>query len=128
MPSYRSIFSGFTVDNLAVAKDFYEKTLGLTVTQIKEGLELHIPAETHVFIYPVSTPKPASFTVLNFEVADIDKTIDELRAKGVTFEKYDSLPAPQDEKGVLRGKAAGYGPDIAWFKDPAGNILSVLES
>ncbi len=80
-----------------------------------------------VFVYEKADHQPATFTVLNFYVDDINQAIDELVDKGVVFERYDSLPAPQDERGVLRGRAAGEGPDIAWFKDPAGNIFSVLQ-
>jgi len=87
------------------------------------GLELHLGA-THVFIYPKDDHVPATFTVFNFEVADIDAAVDELVAAGVVLERYEG--APQDEKGIARGKAANMGPDIAWFTDPAGNILSVL--
>ncbi len=87
------------------------------------GLGLQLPGG-RVFIYPKDDHEPATFTVLNFEVADIDAAVAELEAAGVTLERYAGMP--QDEKGVMRGKATGNGPDIAWFTDPAGNILSVL--
>ena len=114
-------FSSFSVNDLNKAKQFYGKTLGLEVDESKEGLELH-PGNTSVFIYPKPNHKPASFTVLNFLVEDIDNTVDELKQKGVTFEKYEG-EIKTDEKGIHRNG----GPTIAWFKDPAGNILSVVE-
>jgi catechol 2,3-dioxygenase-like lactoylglutathione lyase family enzyme len=117
-------FSGFSVDDQAAALAFYRDTLGLDVDDTGMGLELTIPGGQHVFIYPKDDHKPATFTVLNFEVADIDAAVDELAAVGVELERYEGMP--QDEKGVLRGKSADMGPDIAWFTDPAGNILSVL--
>jgi len=116
-------FSGFSVDDLPAALTFYRDTLGLDVRDTGMGLELHLGA-THVFIYPKDDHVPATFTVFNFEVADIDAAVDELVAAGVVLERYEG--APQDEKGIARGKAANMGPDIAWFTDPAGNILSVL--
>lgn len=116
-------FSGFSVDDLPAALTFYRDTLGLDVRDTGMGLELHLGA-THVFIYPKDDHVPATFTVFNFEVADIDAAVDELVAADVVLERYEG--APQDEKGIARGKAANMGPDIAWFTDPAGNILSVL--
>lgn len=119
-------FSGFSVDNLKTAHKFYTQTLGLHVKEMPMGLSLVLAGRTPVFIYEKPNHVPASFTILNFPVDDIDATIDELIAQGITFERYPDLPAPQDEKGVLRGKKTQDGPDIAWFKDPAGNILAVL--
>jgi len=119
-------FSGFSVRDITEAKQFYETILGLTVKDTGMGLELHLGADLAVFIYQKENHVPAEFTILNFPTDDINATIDQLVAKGVVFERYEGLPAPQDERGVLRGKAAGEGPDIAWFKDPSGNILSVL--
>jgi catechol 2,3-dioxygenase-like lactoylglutathione lyase family enzyme len=116
-------FSGFSVDDQAKAQAFYGGTLGLPVTDSGMGLDVTV-GDKHVFIYPKADHVPASYTVLNFEVADIDAAVDELVAAGVELERYDG--AHQDEKGVARGKAAGFGPDIAWFTDPAGNILSIL--
>jgi catechol 2,3-dioxygenase-like lactoylglutathione lyase family enzyme len=116
-------FSGFSVDDLAAALAFYRDALGLDARDTGMGIELHV-GPTHVFIYPKDDHKPATFTVFNFEVADIDAAVDELVAAGVTLERYDGMN--QDEKGIARGKAANMGPDIAWFTDPAGNILSVL--
>ena len=114
-------FSSFSVDDLQKAKEFYTQTLGLKVKESEEGLELH-PGETDVFIYPKPNHKPATFTVLNFLVSDIEATVDELKNKGVQFEHYDG-EIKTDAKGIHRNG----GPTIAWFKDPAGNILSVLE-
>ena len=120
-------FSGFSVVDLDAARAFYADVLGLDAKVDEMGMTLKLTGGAHIFVYPKPDHKPASFTILNFPVKDIDKTIDELTAKGVEFEKYDGMPAPQDEKGVLRGLAAGQGPDIAWFKDPSGNILSILQ-
>lgn len=122
-------FSGFSVDDLKKAKEFYGDTLALTITEDAMGLHLK-PKDTHaIFIYEKPDHKPADFTVLNFSVKNIDETMDELIAKGVEFEHYDDLGngAVPDEKGILRGLAANMGPDIAWFKDPAGNVLSILQ-
>lgn len=122
-------FSGFSVNDLEAAKKFYGDTLGLTVEDGPMGaLTLKLADNNHIFIYPKEDHSAASFTILNFTVEDIDKVVDELAAKGVVFERYDNMPGKQDEKGIMRGKAAGNGPDIAWFKDPAGNILSVLSN
>jgi catechol 2,3-dioxygenase-like lactoylglutathione lyase family enzyme len=121
-------FSGFAVDSLKTAKAFYTEKLGLAVDEDGMGLTLKLGGGTKVFVYDKPDHKPADFTILNFPVDDIDKAIDELEARGVTFEHYGGLPAPQDEKGVLRGLAANQGPDIAWFKDPAGNVLSILQN
>ena len=117
-------FSGFSVNDQAAALAFYRDTLGLIVDDTGMGLALQLPGGGHVFIYEKDDHRPATFTVLNFEVDDIDLAVEELVAAGVTLERYDGMP--QDEKGVMRGKAAGEGPDIAWFTDPAGNILSIL--
>jgi catechol 2,3-dioxygenase-like lactoylglutathione lyase family enzyme len=117
-------YASFSVDDLAKARQFYEKTLGLEVTENQEmkTLMLHLGSDMRVMIYPKGPGhKPASFTVLNFAVADIEKTVDDLAAKGVRFEKYDGFK--QDAKGIARGQ----GPLIAWFTDPAGNIMSVLQ-
>lgn len=115
-------FSGFSVNDLKAAKSFYGETLGVAVQDGPQGLELHIAGGTPIFIYPKSDHVPATFTILNFPVDDIEKTVDELVKRGVTFERYDDMKA--DEKGIARG----HGMAIAWFKDPAGNILSVIES
>lgn len=119
-------FSGFSVDDMAKAKDFYSKTLGLETKDTPQGLELQIAGGGQIFIYAKPNHEPASFTILNFIVDDIDKAVDELTELGVVFEKYDNEMVKTDAKGIARGIDAGRGPDIAWFKDPAGNILSVL--
>jgi catechol 2,3-dioxygenase-like lactoylglutathione lyase family enzyme len=121
-----SAFSGFSVDDLAKARAFYADTLGLQVDDEGVGLRLHLPGASAVFAYPKNDHQPATFTVLNFEVDNIDEAVDDLRAKGVEFEVYDEISA--DQKGIARGLATHQGPDIAWFRDPAGNILSVLQS
>lgn len=119
-------FSGFSVSDLAQARQFYSETLGLDVAADGVGLRLHLPGGGTVFIYPKADHQPAGFTILNFQVDDIDEAVDELTRLGVRFEQYDNGPKT-DEKGVLRGRAQNMGPDIAWFTDPAGNILSVLD-
>lgn len=121
------VFSSFSTNDVAAAKQFYGEVLGLEVTEGPMGLDLKV-GNSHIFIYPKDNHTPASFTVLNFEVDDIDKAVDELSGKGVTFEHYDSEMLATDKKGVARGRAKDMGPDIAWFKDPAGNILAVLQS
>ena len=115
-------FSGFSVDDLRKAKDFYSGTLGLEVSEMPEGLALNLAGGGRLFIYPKPNHTPASFTVFNFIVDDIEKAVDELRNLGVRFEKYEG-EIKTDEKGIHRNG----GPTIAWFKDPAGNILSVLQ-
>ena len=115
-------FCSFSVNDLQKAKEFYSQTLGLDVAETPEGLELHTGNNT-VFLYPKPNHTPASFTVLNFHVDDIEEAVDELNALGVSLERYDQPDLKTDERGIFRGP----GPQIAWFKDPAGNILSVLE-
>jgi len=115
-------FSGFAVPDIEAARRFYGDTLGLNV-EVIDGpglLTMHLAGDRPVLIYPKSDFEPASYTILNFPVDDIDAAVDELTARGVQFERYDGFE--QDEKGIARGN----GPDIAWFKDPAGNVLSVL--
>ena len=116
-------FSSFSVDDLKKAKEFYSQILGLDVKETPEGLELHTEDST-VFLYPKPNHTPASFTVLNFAVDDIDAAVDELNGLGVKLEHYNLPDIKTDERGIARGP---HGPTIAWFKDPAGNILSVLE-
>ena len=121
-------FSSFSVNNLQKAKEFYSKTLGINVSDNPMGLiELHIAGSNNIMVYPKPNHEPATFTVLNFPVDDIDKTVDELTTKGVVFEQYDFAELKTDEKGISRGDGGERGPSIAWFKDPAGNILSVVE-
>lgn len=115
-------FSSFSVNDLLRAKEFYGDTPGLEVSESEEGLELHTGGNS-VFLYSKSNHTPASFTVLNFHVDDIDKAVDELNALGVSLEHYNQPDLKTDQRGIFRGP----GPQIAWFKDPAGNILSVLE-
>jgi predicted enzyme related to lactoylglutathione lyase len=117
-------FSGFSVNDLAAAKAFYGQSLGLEVEDAPAGLILKITGSNGTLIYPKDDHVPATYTILNFPVEDIDQTVAALTGKGVTFERYDNLT---DERGIARGLALGRGPDIAWFKDPAGNILSVLQ-
>jgi catechol 2,3-dioxygenase-like lactoylglutathione lyase family enzyme len=114
-------FSGFSVDDLDKARHFYGDTLGIE-TSVQYGLlTLHLAGGRDTLAYPKPNHTPATYTILNFEVDDIDQAVDELAARGVQFERYEGLG--QDEKGINR---AG-GPYIAWFKDPAGNILAVLQ-
>jgi predicted enzyme related to lactoylglutathione lyase len=115
-------FSGFSCDDPVRAKAFYAETLGLEVTEANGMLTLHLAGGGIVIIYPKPDHQPATFTVLNFPVEDVDAAADALSTAGVRFERYDGLP--QDERGIMRDEN---GPTIAWFKDPAGNILSVLE-
>ena len=114
-------FSGFSANDIGAERRFYADTLGVNVEEQMGGLNLHLGGGHNVFIYPKDDHKPATFTVLNFPVEDIDEAVDRLKAKGVTFERYEGMG--QDDKGIMREN----GPQIAWFKDPAGNILSVLE-
>lgn len=116
-------FSGFSVDDLGKAKKFYNEVLGIKVTENSMGiLELHIRSSNPIIIYPKPDHVPATFTILNFPVDNVEETVDTLRKKGVQFERYEGQ-LKTDEKGIFHGG----GPLIAWFKDPAGNILSVLE-
>jgi predicted enzyme related to lactoylglutathione lyase len=117
-------FSGFSVNDLQKAKEFYNKTLGIEISEGIMGiLTLHLSGGGKVIIYPKPNHEPATFTVLNFPVSDVEKTVDELIGKGITFEQYDG-EIKTNEKGIAKGDK---GPTIAWFKDPAGNIISVLE-
>jgi catechol 2,3-dioxygenase-like lactoylglutathione lyase family enzyme len=115
-------YSGFSVDDIPQAQEFYGRTLGLDVTEQNGQLFLHIAGGSKILVYPKPDHAPASFTILNFPVGDIEKAVDELTRRGVRFESYEG-ELKTDEKGIFRGG----GPLIAWFKDPAGNILSVLE-
>jgi catechol 2,3-dioxygenase-like lactoylglutathione lyase family enzyme len=114
-------FSGFAVPDIAAAKAFYGGTLGIEVSEENGLLTLHLGrGERPTLIYPKPDHRPANYTILNFQVDDVEKAVDELTAKGVEMERYEGFD--QDEKGIMRGN----GPDIAWFTDPAGNILAVL--
>ena len=116
-------FSGFSVDDIGAAKRFYGETLGLDVSLEQGMLTLHIAGDRDILVYPKRDHNPASFTILNFPVSDIEAAVDELVARGVEFQRYEGTPAETDDKGIFR---AG-GPFIAWFTDPAGNVLSVLQ-
>ena len=120
-------FSGFSVDDIPAARAFYAETLGLRVTEENGMLTLHLAGEggdRPTLVYAKPNHEPASFTILNFPVDDIEPAVDQLAARGVVFERYEGTPAATDEKGIFRGG----GPLIAWFTDPAGNVLSVVET
>jgi catechol 2,3-dioxygenase-like lactoylglutathione lyase family enzyme len=116
-------FSGFAVDDLDAAERFYGEALGLRVTREDPMpiLTLHLAGDRDTIVYEKPDFTPATYTILNFAVDDVEKAVDELTTRGVTMERYDDFP--QDSKGIMRGS----GPDIAWFKDPAGNVLAVLK-
>jgi catechol 2,3-dioxygenase-like lactoylglutathione lyase family enzyme len=116
-------FSGFSVDDVAEAKRFYGETLGLRVSEQDDLLTLHIAGDRDTLVYPKDDHEPASFTILNFPVDDIEAAVDALAERGVSFERYAGTDLETDEKGIFRGG----GPLIAWFKDPAGNVLSVIQ-
>jgi len=116
-------FSGFSSNDIDAARRFYADTLGVNADEVMGGLSLRFDNGHRVFIYPKPNHEPATFTVLNFQVDDVEAAVDQLTAKGVTFERYEGMS--QDAKGIERGNG---GPDIAWFKDPAGNILAVLKA
>jgi predicted enzyme related to lactoylglutathione lyase len=118
-------FSGFSANDIQKATEFYAKNLGLDVSEDHGILTLNLAGVGKVIIYPKEKHVPATFTVLNFPVDNLEQTVDELTKRGVKFERYDTTEMKADEKGIYRGQ--GHGPDIAWFKDPAGNILSVLK-
>lgn len=121
-------FSSFAVDNLADAKEFYCKTLGLECIPGRgEGFFLQFPTGGRIFVYEKSDHFAAPYTVLNFPVENIDQALSQLKDVGVIFEFFDDEDFPQDNKGVYRGRSRDKGPDMAWFKDPAGNILSILQ-
>jgi catechol 2,3-dioxygenase-like lactoylglutathione lyase family enzyme len=115
-------FSGFAVPDLTQAREFYEVTLGLNVSEDNDLLVLHLAGGRDTLVYPKPDHAPATYTILNFQVADIDEAVDQLTQRGVRLERYDGFG--QDEKGISRAEG---GPPIAWFTDPAGNILAVLE-
>ena len=117
-------FSGFAVNYPQKAKEFYGQTLGLDVSEANGLLTLHIAGGTKILVYPKENHTPATFTILNFPVDNIEQAVDELASRGVHFESYNEGGLVTDERGIFRGG----GPKIAWFKDPAGNLLSVLEA
>src|SRR5712691_9030560 len=114
-------FSGFAVDDVPKAREFYGDTLGLKTSEEHGLLTLHLAGDRPTIVYPKPDHTPADYTILNFPVDDIEEAVDALAARGVSFERYDGFE--QDDKGIFRGG----GPNIAWFKDPAGNVLSVLQ-
>jgi len=114
-------FSGFSANDIPRAKEFYGQTLGLEITEDNDMLTLHLAGGGTVLIYPKENHQPASFTVLNFPVSDVDAAVDSLTKAGVTMERYEGFN--QDERGIMRDQ----GPPIAWFKDPAGNVVAVLQ-
>lgn len=116
-------FSSFAVDDVQEAKAFYSQVLGLDVSEMNGLLQLHLAGGMNVLIYPKPNHTAATFTILNFPVDDVEQTVEALTKRGVRFEQYDEENLKTDEKGIARGE----GPIIAWFRDPAGNILSVLE-
>jgi catechol 2,3-dioxygenase-like lactoylglutathione lyase family enzyme len=115
-------FSGFAVDDLERARRFYGETLGIKISERYGLMILHLAGDRDTLVYPKTGHTPATYTILNFPVDDIDQAVDELTARGVRFERYEGM-STQDEKGISRGE----GPFIAWFTDPAGNILAVLQ-
>ena len=114
-------FSGFSTNDIEKARQFYGETLGLETSEEHGLLTLHLAGDRDTLVYPKPDHTPAAYTILNFPVDDIEKAVDELASRGVRFERYDGFE--QDERGIFRGG----GPLIAWFKDPAGNVLSVLQ-
>ena len=120
-------FSSFSVPDIGAAKQFYGETLGLEVVENQEGLELRIAGSTSVFVYPSDTYTAPKHTVLNFPVDNIEEAVDELNRRGVTMEQYDLPEIKTDEKGIFRGDGEMGPRAIAWFKDPADHVLSVLE-
>ena len=123
---FTGTFGSFSVNDIEKAKTFYGETLGVDVEQMQEGLKLNFDEGNAVFLYPKDDHKAATFTVLNFNVDDIEKGVEELKSRGIKFESYTG-DMQTDEKGIFRGKENGNGPNIAWFKDPAGNFLSIIE-
>jgi catechol 2,3-dioxygenase-like lactoylglutathione lyase family enzyme len=116
-------YSGFSVDDIPRAKEFYGDTLGLEVSEENGLLTLHIAGDRGTLVYPKPDHTPAEFTILNFPVDDVEQAVDELTERGVEFERYEGTEVQTDEKGIFRGG----GPLIAWFRDPAGNVLSVIQ-
>jgi len=123
----KSAFSGFSVRDLAQAKEFYTKALELKVEDEGIGARIHLPGGGSVFFYPKPDHQPATFTIMNFVVDNIDEAADELKRRGIAFEQYTGDIAT-DAKGILRGKERKIGPNIAWFKDSSGNIVSIIEA
>ncbi|CAM2973934.1 VOC family protein [Williamsia muralis] len=125
MLDINNAFSGFAVKDIEAARSFYSETLGLEVEDGPMGLlNLHLTGSTNVLVYPKPDHEPAVFTILNFEVPDIDAAVTALTERGVEFDRYDDFD--QDERGIFRGSRNDQGPDIAWFRDPSGNVLSII--
>jgi catechol 2,3-dioxygenase-like lactoylglutathione lyase family enzyme len=124
---FKGGFSTYSINDLSEAKEFYGETLGLDFTEAMEGLRIPIPGGTgELFLYPKEDHQPATFTVFNFLVDDVAQAVDDLSERGIEFLQYDET-IETDENGIFWGKKDGHGPNIAWFEDPAGNILSVIE-
>ena len=121
-------FSSYSVDSIDKVLHFYQHTLGLVSERTREGLDITLAKGAKLFLYEKKDHAPATFTVLNFVVESIDQAVDELVAAGIQLEQYNQGEMRADAKGIYRGIASGHGPDIAWFKDPAGNILSVVQN
>lgn len=120
-------FSSFSVNDIAKAREFYGDTLGISISEEMEGsISLNLAGGTNIFIYPKDNHSPATFTVLNFHVKNIDESVEKLKALGIKFESFEG-EMKTDENNIFRGAANNTGPNIAWFKDPAGNFLSVIE-
>jgi predicted enzyme related to lactoylglutathione lyase len=125
MFSYTKVFNSWSVDDLGKAKAFYGKTLGLPVKESPEGLSITLPEGQNLFMYPKPDHQPATYTVLGFQVSDIDAAVDQLTAAGVTFLQYEG-DLKTDKKGIARNLPGG-GPLAAWFADPASNILGIMQ-
>jgi catechol 2,3-dioxygenase-like lactoylglutathione lyase family enzyme len=126
MFTHSPAFTGFSVDDVSAARSFYADVLGLEVSEQGDMLTLHLEGGGRVLVYPREDHEPATFTVLNLPVDDVDIAVEELAARGIVFERYEGIP--HDERGVVRPADPATGPPIAWFRDPAGNIISVLET
>lgn len=126
MGTFTAAFSGFSVDDLGKAKHFYDEILGFDLQETMEGITIMLPHGVQAFAYLKEDHKPATYTMLNLVVSDISAAVEGLVAKGLSLERYEDMH--QDEDGIAWGKKYGMGPNIAWIKDPAGNILAVLES
>ena len=125
------VFASFAVKDLDAAHEFYARKLGLDVRKderMGSATKIHSPDKSHVLVYPKPDHQPATFTVLNFQVRDIDEVVDSMTAAGIKFEHYNTADMKTDAKGVVRGDTQNNGPSIAWFHDPSGNIVSVMES
>lgn len=121
-------YGGFSVNDLEVAKNFYVEKLGLEVSEDAMGLFITLPGGGKIFVYPKDNHEPATYTVLNLLVPDIKEAVAALKEKGIDCEQYDFEMFKTDENGIVWGMKSGDGPNIAWFKDPSGNILSLIEN